>query len=63
MGGFRHAAPGTVLTAIGAVLSAAAIARQSDDEITIFDNSGIWLQDIFIAKIIPEITSAADADG
>jgi ornithine cyclodeaminase len=43
------------------VLTGAACGRQSDDEITIFDSSGISLQDLFMAKAILKATGAANA--
>ena len=55
IGEFQHAAAliqaGTVtLTQIGAVLSGQASGRQDDQAITIFDSSGIALQDLYIAE-------------
>jgi len=38
------------LTQIGAVLSGQALGRQDDQAITIFDSSGIALQDLYIAE-------------
>ncbi|WP_323037636.1 ornithine cyclodeaminase family protein [Pararhodobacter sp.] len=58
IGEFQHADPGRTLTAIGAVLTGADDGRQSDDDITIFDSSGISLQDLFIAKAILDATAA-----
>lgn len=52
IGEFQHAGSGFGLTAIGSVLSGVANGRQSDYEITIFDSSGISLQDLFMAKAI-----------
>lgn len=52
IGEFQHAAPGTPLTAIGAVLSGAATGRQGVDDITVFDSSGISLQDLYMAEAI-----------
>lgn len=52
IGEFQHAAHGAHLTAIGAVLSEGATGRQNDDEITVFDSSGISLQDLYMAKAI-----------
>ncbi|MCX2721106.1 ornithine cyclodeaminase family protein [Roseibium salinum] len=52
IGEFQHAQPGTTLTAIGAVLSGAASGRQNGDEITVFDSSGISLQDLHMARAI-----------
>jgi ornithine cyclodeaminase len=55
IGEFQHAAAliqaGTVsLTQIGTVLSGQAAGRQDDQAITIFDSSGIALQDLYIAE-------------
>lgn len=55
IGEFQHVAAliqaGTVsLTQIGAVLSGQALGRQDDQAITIFDSSGIALQDLYIAE-------------
>lgn len=55
IGEFQHAAAliqsGTAaLTQIGAVLSGQASGRQDDQSITIFDSSGIALQDLYIAE-------------
>lgn len=57
VGEFQHVATeiasGTVhLDALGDVASGRKPGRQSDDDITIFDSSGIALQDIFLAKMI-----------
>jgi ornithine cyclodeaminase len=63
IGEFQHVTIGAVLTAVGAVLSGGASGRQSDDEITIFDNSGISLQDIQTAKTILDATGTAGTHG
>lgn len=52
IGDFQHAAPNTVLTAIGDVLSGTAKGRQSAEDITVFDSSGISLQDLYMAQAI-----------
>jgi ornithine cyclodeaminase len=57
VGEFQHAATeissGTVhLEALGAVAAGTKSGRQSDEDITIFDTSGIALQDIFLAEMI-----------
>ncbi|MFZ1467582.1 MAG: ornithine cyclodeaminase family protein [Paracoccaceae bacterium] len=62
IGEFQHVASGAVLTAIGAVLSGGAEGRQSDDEITIFDSSGISLQDLYMARAILYATGTADVN-
>lgn len=58
IGEFQHAAKDADLTAIGAVLTGQAKGRQSEGEITIFDNSGISLQDLFMAQAILDATGA-----
>ena len=63
IGEFQHVPIDAVLTAIGAVLSGGASGRQSDDEITIFDSSGISLQDLHMAKAILDATGVADTHG
>nr|WP_235815527.1 hypothetical protein [Cypionkella psychrotolerans] len=60
IGEFQHVASGAVLTAIGAVPSGGASGRQSDDDITIFDSSGIPLQNLYMAKAILDATGAAE---
>ena len=55
IGEFQHAAAliqsGAVsLTQIGTVLGGQALGRQDDEAITIFDSSGIALQDLYIAE-------------
>lgn len=60
IGEFQHAKRGTPLIAIGAVLSGAASGRQNRDEITVFDSSGISLQDLHMAKAILDATDATD---
>ncbi|MGB0853487.1 MAG: ornithine cyclodeaminase family protein [Pikeienuella sp.] len=52
VGEFQHAAPGANLVAIGNVLTRAASGRLNDEETTVFDSSGISLQDLYIAKAI-----------
>jgi len=44
--------PNLSITAIGAVLSDEATGRASEDQITIFDSSGIALQDLCVAKAV-----------
>lgn len=44
--------PEVVITAIGAVLSGDHIGRSDDQEITIFDSSGIALQDLCVAQLV-----------
>jgi len=52
IGEFQHADSETPLTAIGAVLTDPAKGRQTTEETTIFDSSGIALQDLYIAEAI-----------
>lgn len=52
IGEFQHAATNLPLTAIGALLTGVAPGRGTADEITIFDSSGISLQDLYIGKAI-----------
>lgn len=47
------------LTAIGDVLTGEKPGRQSEDEITVFDSSGISLQDLFIAEALIKLASQA----
>jgi ornithine cyclodeaminase len=54
IGEFQHAGPDATSTAIGSVLSGKAPGRQHEGEITIFDSSGISLQDLHMAKAILE---------
>jgi len=52
IGEFQHAEAKAQLTAIGDVLSGKARGRVSADDVTIFDSSGIALQDLYIAQAI-----------
>lgn len=63
IGEFQHAGPEAIPTAIGAVLSGEAPGRQNEREITIFDSSGISLQDLHMAKAILEQNTASAAKG
>jgi ornithine cyclodeaminase len=63
IGEFQHAGPEAIPTAIGAVLSGEAPGRQNEREITIFDSSGISLQDLHMAKAILEQITASAAKG
>lgn len=47
-------------TALGAVLTGAAQGRSNDDQITLFDGTGVALQDLVVAKLAME---RAEADG
>ncbi len=62
IGEFQHVAPqiasgAVVLTAIGRVLMGEAQGRSSEQAITVFDSSGISLQDLHIAKRILQACS------
>ncbi|WP_297771300.1 ornithine cyclodeaminase family protein [uncultured Roseovarius sp.] len=61
IGEFQHAGPEATPTAIGAVLSGDAPGRQNEKEITIFDSSGISLQDLHMAKAILDRNTASAA--
>ena len=50
IGEFQHVASSIEVIAIGDVLAGGQSGRQSKDEITIFDSSGIALQDLFVAE-------------
>jgi ornithine cyclodeaminase len=50
IGEFQHADAKAQLTAIGDVLSGKTRGRVSADEVTIFDSSGVALQDLYIAR-------------
>lgn len=63
IGEFQHADPGANPTAIGAVLSGNAPGRQEKSEITVFDSSGISLQDLYMAKAILDRRAAALTSG
>lgn len=52
IGEFQHCEPAAQLTAIGDVLRDVAKGRVSDEDVTIFDSSGISLQDLHVAKAI-----------
>ena len=52
IGEFQHADVGVALTALGAVLTDTAEGRRSSEDITIFDSSGIALQDLYVAEAI-----------
>lgn len=52
IGEFQHAGDATAAMAIGAVMSGTTTGRTNAQEITIFDSSGLSLQDLFIGKAI-----------
>lgn len=54
MGEFQHAAPGCAPVMLGAVLAGTEQGRRSAEEITIFDSSGIGLQDLALGLAILE---------
>ncbi|MCE7007531.1 ornithine cyclodeaminase family protein [Kibdelosporangium philippinense] len=49
IGEMQHAIDATGLTALGDVLTGKAEGRVADDDITVFDSSGIALQDLYVA--------------
>ncbi|MBA0165999.1 ornithine cyclodeaminase family protein [Pectobacterium sp. CFBP8739] len=52
IGDFQHASAQVTLTAIGDVISARAAGRQTPDDITVFDSSGLSVQDLYIGQRI-----------
>lgn len=56
IGEFQHAPESAILINIGDVLSANAQGRQSQEQITIYDSSGLSIQDLYIAQKILEIS-------
>lgn len=52
IGDFQHASAQVTLTAIGDVISANATGRQTPDDITVFDSSGLSIQDLYIGQRI-----------
>lgn len=52
VGEFQHAPADASLTAIGHVLTGAAPGRTDPSDITVFDSSGVSLQDLFIANAV-----------
>lgn len=52
IGEFQHAQAGDDIFAIGSVLSGATPGRQAHDDVTIFDSSGISIQDLYVARKI-----------
>jgi ornithine cyclodeaminase len=54
IGEFQHTPSGIVVTAIGDVLTGRQPGRTSNEDITIFDSSGLSVQDLFIGKAILE---------
>ncbi|EBA18074.1 putative ornithine cyclodeaminase [Roseobacter sp. SK209-2-6] len=62
IGEFQHAPKNARLTAIGDVLAGRSEGRTSEEEITIFDSSGISVQDLFMAQAILDLVSAHGAE-
>lgn len=60
IGEFQHAADNVELTAIGEVLTGKTTGRRSAEDITIFDSSGVSIQDLYIAKKIIGILRSED---
>lgn len=58
VGEFQHAPANASLTAIGQVLAGLAPGRTAPSDITVFDSSGVSLQDLFIAEAILRAHSA-----
>ena len=54
MGEFQHAAPELPLVALGHVITGRHPGRRTRDEVTIFDSSGLSIQDLYIARRIVE---------
>lgn len=50
IGEFQHAPETAILTAIGDVLSGAHPGRRSPDKITVFDSSGLSIQDLYVGR-------------
>ncbi|MGW8331245.1 hypothetical protein ACWGLE_25515 [Streptomyces sp. NPDC055897] len=48
MGESQHAPAGTVLTPLGEVLTRRVSGRRDDSDITVFDSSGIGVQDLYL---------------
>ncbi|MEZ0212546.1 MAG: ornithine cyclodeaminase family protein [Xanthobacteraceae bacterium] len=54
IGEFQHAAPTQPITALGHVLAGTATGRHDPADITVFDSSGLSLQDLVIAQYLLE---------
>ncbi len=61
IGEFQHAGEGAELTAIGEVLKGDVPGRLSPEDVTIFDSSGISIQDLYIGHAIV-VASESQAD-
>ena len=57
IGEFQHV-PQAVLTEIGRVLTGTAQGRSTGDSVTVFDSSGISLQDLFVASAVIDQVAA-----
>ena len=55
IGEFQHSKESMELTAIGAVLAGKAAGRENAEEITVFDSSGLSVQDLFVARAVLEL--------
>ncbi|MBF8460290.1 ornithine cyclodeaminase family protein [Klebsiella michiganensis] len=62
IGEFQHAPGDTEVIAIGDVLTGRAEGRTVNDDITIFDSSGLSVQDLYIAKALLELWDLHKAD-
>lgn len=58
IGEFQHAPADAYLTAVGDVLTRKAPGREASDEITVFDSSGLSVQDLFVAQTILQLVEA-----
>ncbi|AIA70871.1 ornithine cyclodeaminase family protein [Pectobacterium atrosepticum] len=63
IGEFQHAPAHATLTAIGDVISENATGRQAPDDITIFDSSGLSIQDLYIGQRILAVWQAEKQNG
>ncbi|WP_323665369.1 ornithine cyclodeaminase family protein [Pectobacterium punjabense] len=63
IGEFQHAPAHVTLTAIGDVISGNTAGRQTPDDITIFDSSGLSIQDLYIGQRILAAWQAAKQNG
>ncbi|EJY5107904.1 ornithine cyclodeaminase family protein [Salmonella enterica] len=52
IGEFQHVTENLQLTAIGSVITGKAVGRVSELDITVFDSSGLSIQDLYIARCI-----------
>ncbi|TKY83864.1 ornithine cyclodeaminase family protein [Pectobacterium polonicum] len=63
IGEFQHAPGHVALTAIGDVISENTAGRQTPDDITIFDSSGLSIQDLYIGQRILAAWQTAKQNG